>query len=399
MTDLSDFAKSHQEKSLRVFKKKNKHPEGFDPGIHFDGKKGTITSTPQESLNVEWKDQLQKYFGNDYKNYKVVEPAEIRSWDMVVGPNQIETLYYFKAKIVSNKHYMGDDDFKKLLKEIKRKKTIAKPDLKKGKSFVVACSDWQIGKKGTEKVVDRWIEGIDLIKSEIKTIRKTEPINKLVFAGLGDIVEGCSGWYDQQEFSTELDHRQQQKVARRMMVYAIKELLPMFDETLICFIGGNHGEFRQNKKSNTTFGDNKDVMLAEELYDIFKANPIYKDRIKFVIPENELSVTLEIDGVVCTLIHGHQARSGGTNAQAKAKKWLADQSLSRSGIADSDILLMGHYHFFSAFETSDRLIVQAPTLDNGSEWFENTSGDQSNPGILTMIIGGEKKWSHIRIIR
>ena len=132
-------------------------------------------------------------------------------------------------------------------------------------------------------------------------------------------------------------------------------------------------------------------MLAEELYDIFKGNPIYKDRIKFVIPENELSVTLEIDGVVCTLIHGHQARSGGTNAQAKAKKWLADQSLSRSGIADSDILLMGHYHFFSAFETSDRLIVQAPTLDNGSEWFENTSGDQSNPGILTMIIGGEKK--------
>ena len=151
MTDLSDFAKSHQEKSLRKSKKKNKHPEGFDPGIHFDGKKGTITSTPQGSLNVEWKDQLQKYFGNDYKNYKVIEPAEIRSWDMVVGPNQIQTLYYFKAKIVSNKHFMGDDDFKKLLSQIKRKKTIAKPDLAKGKSYVIACSDWQIGKKRDRK--------------------------------------------------------------------------------------------------------------------------------------------------------------------------------------------------------------------------------------------------------
>ena len=177
------------------------------------------------------------------------------------------------------------------------------------------------------------------------------------------------------------------------------QLIPLFDETLVCFIGGNHGEFRSGSKSNTSFGDNKDVMLAEELYDIFKSNPIYEDRIKFVIPENELSMTLDINGTVCSLIHGHQARSGGTNAQAKAKKWLADQSLSRSGIADSDILLMGHYHFFSAFETSDRLIVQAPTLDDGSEWFENTSGDKSNPGILTMIIGGENKWSHIRVIR
>jgi len=399
MTDLNDFAESYQEKSIRRTKKKNKHPDGFDPGIQFDGKKGTITSTPQNSMNVEWKDQLQKYFGNDYKHYRVIEPAEIRSWDMVVGPGQIETLYYFKAKIVSNKHYMGDNDFKKLLSQIKKTKSITKPDLKKGKSYLIACSDWQIGKKGTSNVVDRWIDGIQKIKQEIKILRKTEPINTLVFAGLGDIVEGCSGWYAQQEFQTELDHRQQQKVARRMMFYALKELIPLFDETLVCFIGGNHGEFRTGSKSNTSFGDNKDVMLAEELYDIFKSNPIYEDRIKFVIPENELSMTLDINGTVCSLIHGHQARSGGTNAQAKAKKWLADQSLSRSGIADSDILLMGHYHFFSAFETSDRLIVQAPTLDDGSEWFENTSGDKSNPGILTMIIGGENKWSHIRVIR
>jgi hypothetical protein len=90
---------------------------------------------------------------------------------------------------------------------------------------------------------------------------------------------------------------------------------------------------------------------------------------------------------------------GGSNAQAKAKKWLADQSLSRNAIADADILLMGHYHFFSAYETSSRLIVQAPTLDSGSQWFESTAGDASNPGILTMVIGGDNKWSNINVIR
>jgi len=60
---------------------------------------------------------------------------------------------------------------------------------------------------------------------------------------------------------------------------------------------------------------------------------------------------------------------------------------------------MGHYHFFSSYETSDRLIIQAPTLDQGSEWFENTKGDRSNPGILTFVVGGQEKWNNINVIR
>ena len=89
----------------------------------------------------------------------------------------------------------------------------------------------------------------------------------------------------------------------------------------------------------------------------------------------------------------------GVNAQAKAKKWLSDQSLSRNALADADVLLMGHFHFFSAYETSNRLIIQAPTLDSGSEWFENVYGDKSEPGILTLTLGGNNKWDNIKIIR
>ena len=60
---------------------------------------------------------------------------------------------------------------------------------------------------------------------------------------------------------------------------------------------------------------------------------------------------------------------------------------------------MGHYHFFSAFETGNRLILQAPTLDAGSQWYENTGGDKSNPGILTLVLGGKSKWGNIEVIR
>ena len=400
MSNLEEFAKTVQDRSPKTSKKKIEHPKGFNPSVSYSEKtkSGEIVSEPQKENKVDWKEQLESYFGADAKNYRVLEDtAEIRFWDMAGNPPQ--RLYYFKAKIVSNKAYMPDDDFKKLLNQAKKKKpTSSKKLTKNSKTFCIALSDWQIGKEGTEQTIERWMDSIPKIKEQIKTLRKSETIDQLFIAGLGDIVEGCTGFYAQQEFTVELDYRQQQKVARRMAYTALKELVPMFDKTVVSFIAGNHGEPRNSGKSFTTFSDNRDIMLGEELAEIFKEAPAYKDKIDFIMPDS-LSITLDISDTVVTLVHGHQMRGGG-NPQAKARTWLANQSLARSEIADSDLLLMGHYHFFSAYESDGkRLIIQAPSLDSGSEWFDNTNGGRNSAGVLTLIIGGPEKWSNIRVIR
>jgi predicted phosphodiesterase len=398
--NLKKFAETVQDRDPRKSKKKIEHPKGFNPSVSFSQqtKSGEIVSEPQKENKIDWKEQLESYFGADAKNYKVLQDtAEIRFWDMAGNPPQ--RLYYFKAKIVSNKAYMPDDDFKKLLNAAKRKKpTPKKKPTKDTKTFCIALSDWQIGKEGTEATIERWMDSIPKIKEQIKTLRKSETIDQLFIAGLGDIVEGCTGFYAQQEFTVELDYRQQQKVARRMAYTALKELVPMFDKTVVSFIAGNHGEPRNSGKSFTTFSDNRDIMLGEELAEIFKEAPAYKDKIDFIMPDS-LSITLDISDTVVTLVHGHQMRGGG-NPQAKARTWLANQSLARSEIADSDLLLMGHYHFFSAYESDGkRLILQAPSLDSGSEWFDNTNGGRNSAGVLTLVIGGSEKWSNIRVIR
>jgi len=396
-----EFLATKSSRNANKKKKEVKHPPKFTPGVSYseETKSGEIVSSPQKNNSVDWKEQLESYFGKDASKYSVVPgTAEIRFWDSNIGNGNIERLYYFKAKIVSDKLFMPDDDFKLLLKEAKRKKPLDKPKKVKGKTLVIALSDWQIGKKGTEKTVEQFTSAIPKIKEHIKYLKKIEQIDQVLFAGLGDIVEGCTGFYDMQEFEVELDFRQQQKVARRMAYMAIKEIAPMFEKSIVCFIAGNHGQPRKNGKAFTSFGDNRDVQLAEELQEIFSEAPAFKDRIDFIIPDNELSQTFDISDVTITLAHGHQMYGGG-NAQAKAKTWLANQSLARNEIADADILLMGHYHFFSSYETSDRLIIQAPTLDQGSEWFENTKGDRSNPGILTFLVGGKEKWNNINVIR
>jgi len=401
MSSLEEFKKTYSYQKPKNIKQKIEHPPKFTPGVKYSEatKSGEIVSTPQKKNEIDWKEQLQSYFGKDAHKYSVVPgTAEIRFWDMNLGAGNVERLFYFKAKIVSSSNFIQDKDFKVLMKEAKKKPAAKKNKINIQQTFCVALSDWQIGKKNTAATIDRFNNYIPKIKEQIKILQKTNNVNQILFSGLGDIVEGCSGFYDMQEFEVELDYRQQQKVARRMLYKLIKELMPLFDSGLVAFIGGNHGESRKKGKAFTTFGDNRDLQLAEELQEIFREAPAYKNNLKFIIPENKLSLTFTVSGVTISQVHGHQMRSG-VNAQAKAKKWLADQSLSRNAIADADILLMGHYHFFSAYETSDRLIMQAPTLDSGSQWFESTSGDRSEPGILTFTIGGNNKWDNIKVIR
>ena len=398
--NLKEFAKTVKDRDPRQTKKKIQHPKGFEPSASFNQatKSGEIVSQPQKSNNVDWQEQLESYFGKVAHKYKVLEnQAEIRYWDMAGNPPQ--RLYYFKAKIVSSEQYMPDEDFKKLLASASRlkKKTTKKP-VKDSKTFCIALADFQIGKEGTEEAIERFIDYIPKIKAQIKQIQKVEPLEQVLFAGLGDLVESCSNHYNMQEFSTIMDERSQQKVARRMIYTLIKEIMPLFSKGLVCFIGGNHGENRKNGKAYTTFADNKDVMLAEELQEIFKESPAYSKSLDFIIPDNELHLTIEISDVAILLLHGHQMRGAG-NSQAKARKWLSDQAFSRNATADADIVLHGHYHFFSAYESSDRLILQAPTLDSGSEWFENTKGDKSRAGMLTFVIGGKEKWDYIKVIR
>jgi len=400
LSDLDKFMETRSSKPTH--KKRKTAPPDFQSGIYYSEKTGSgeIVSEPQKTNSIDWDEQLKNYFGDDYTKYQVIPgTAEIRFWDSNVGSGNVERLYYFKAKIQSRESTIKDEDFKKLLNEAKRIKKPQKLKLDKGKTFVICLSDWQIGKEGSEKTIDRWMKSIPILKDQIKSLRKYEPINELFLAGLGDIVEGCTGFYDQQEFTVMMDYRQQQKVARRMVHTAIKELAPLFDKTTVAFIGGNHGEPRKNGRSFTTFGDNRDVMLAEELEEIFKESTL-KNKIDFIIPDQDLTLTINVSDTIVTLAHGHQMRTGGTNSQAKARTWLSNQSLARSEIADTDVLLMGHFHFFSAYSVDgDRLIAQAPSLDSGSVWFDNVYGGRNGSGILTLVLGGSEKWSNLRVIR
>ena len=381
------------------------HPKGWEPGI--DTSKNIIVSKPlPKAIKPEdhkWDIYLAE-LGFDPKEFEIIEPFEVRTWTANMGAGETEQFYYYKAKIISKNPISSKDfDYKNLLKEIKAYK--GQPQKITGNSsFVVCLSDWQMGKRdgdGTQGIVKRIEQMIPDVTARIKDLKKNgvDLANLYVF-GLGDIVEGCDGFYPMQEFSVEYDLRRQKMIARRLLIKAIKTWAPLFKNVVVACVPGNHGENRKNGKAFTSFGDNFDVSLFDEAQEILSENPAYK-KIKFIIPENELWITLDISGTIVGLAHGHQFRTGGRYSHQKAVAWLSGQAFGMTDVGDSDILISGHFHHLFVVNEGKRTLMQCPSVDGGSEWFENMTGKTSYSGTLTFSITPGKTqlpWDNLRVI-
>ena len=223
------------------------------------------------------------------------------------------------------------------------------------------------------------------------------PLDSITVLCLGDLVEGCDGHYDIQTFTVEVDRRDQVKIARRLLRDALIRWSKFAPEITVAVIGGNHGENRKNGKAFTTLNDNDDVALVESVAEIFAANPEAYGHIRFAIPKEELSLTVEVCGKIIGITHGHLARSG-QGVEGKLRRWIADQTLGRQSIGDCDILVSGHYHSLKLADWGGVKWIQAPALDGGSVWWRQSTGEIADVGVLTFMVS-EAGMTDLQLLR
>jgi len=397
MSSLDEYNKNKSDLTNAKRKSKNVHPKGFEPGYRLKGSKGEITSQPQEDSNIKVFDDILEQLELDPKKYEVIEPVEVRSWDSMVDGGK--RLFYYKARIQSRgKVNPNDPDYDALLKEVKKAKKPKKLQTSTDDSIVFCWSDWQLGKPdgdGTKGIVERLNQMIPDFVDYVETQRKNgRKIQNLYILSLGDIIENCSGHYPTQEWGGELNLRDQVKVARRIMVKALTEWSPLFKNVVVCAIAGNHGENRNNGKTYTDFADNHDVAVVEQVQEILEQNPKAFGHVKFYIPEDELSATVDISGKIVGFAHGHQFRSGvsvksGRFAFDKGIKWFAGQCMGRTPVGDADLLVWGHFHHYFMHPNRGRWFLQAPSMDGGSKWFKDMTGDDSGPAQVCFTISAK----------
>lgn len=384
-------------------KKRPSHPSGWEPGVELTSEDGVFVPQPRpledgETIKPErepWDDHLRRA-GLDPSEVEVVEPVEIRTWDAAIGDGEVQTMVYFRAKIVSRTRQVFDDELRKW---VRKWRPVKNPPEPRGDTTLVVCwADAQIGKDdgdGTEGTVRRWMDSHGQVIDRWNDLRKQGVnLSRMVVAPLGDLVEGCSGHYAQQPYRVEMNEREQRRTVRQCVVSGLKHFSDVAPLSVLP-VGGNHGEVRNSGQSFTDFSDNIDVAVIEDAADILAENPRFGN-VAFHIPRSDLTQTIDLHGTIVGLAHGHQARGGGS-VEAKIMRWWRGQMDGRQPVGDADVLVTGHYHHLQVSQQGVRTWMQAPALDGGSEWFTDVAGYDSPAGTLTFVVSSEG-WDHLRVL-
>jgi hypothetical protein len=201
-----------------------------------------------------------------------------------------------------------------------------------------------------------------------------------------------------QAFSVDLDRRDQMRLARRLLLNYVDAITDLGLPLIIGSVPGNHGENRNSSgKAFTTWRDNDDLAVFEQVAEILDANPSRYGSVSVPLGAiaDDLTMTLDLAGVAVGFAHGHQIRTGGP------EKWWQGQALGRQAVADASILVLGHKHHLYVSEGSGRTVMQCPAMDGGSYWWTAQTGNESPAGMLTTLVGsgcGPRGWSDLAVI-
>ena len=387
--DLSKLGDDEQRK--RVAKS---IPAGFEPGIEYDSTGGVLKSVPRPAGDEPDHAELLAEFELDPAKWRItgLRRSKWQRWDG-------EWLESFRATFVPQTctSFVGAEELLDIVAKWKPSNASRKPQnaLVSPVAYVVVLSDTQVGKidgEGSEGIIKNVLHKTDLAVARLKELRKAgREIDTIYLPTLGDCIEGMNSQGGKHIWRTDLDLTAQIRVYRRLLLHMVKTFAPLADKVIVPCVPGNHDEaVRVGNSMATTYTDSFALDAASAVADALADHPDYK-HVSFVFPKYDtLSVTLDMAGTVVGLIHGHQCRG-------KAVEWWKNMAHGQQDIGEATLLLSGHYHHLKIEQSGRKTWMQAPALDGGSQWFENSTGQAAPAGMLTLTVG-QGRWDDAKIL-
>lgn len=369
-------------------------PRGYEPGVRFEpgAKAATVTLPPSPTAPGEGDCAAYlRGLGIDPDLY-ILEPIEVRTnsagWTREDPDGAAVTQQTFFARFRVTRREAAAESFDvdallATLPALTVTRTAADDDTP-GESLLVGLADWQTGKRdqgGTEALVKRLAALGPAIVARVGELELLgRNIETIYLVGLGDLVEGCAGFYPMQTFSVELDRRQQIRVARRMLSEVIKVVATLGIPVVVSGVAGNHGENRNGAgKAFTTPGDNDDLLVLEQCAEVFALATGY-DHVSFVVPDQELAHTMDLSGQHTVFTHGHVSRGGW------AGLWTWFKNQRAHGKTSATLAVVGHYHHLHVENDGLLTLFQCPALEGGSDYFSTAMGSTTIPGTACALI-------------
>lgn len=241
-------------------------------------------------------------------------------------------------------------------------------------AFVSPWGDYQYGKidgGGSEATVQRVLAELEQV---IHRYRRLGHFEQVVLPMLGDCIEGINSQGGALIKRTDLTMTEMVRLYRRMLWATITAFAGTgVPKILVPVVPGNHDEpSRIAGKMASTYDDSWAIDGASAVMDAVNQNSDLRDRVGFVFPgHDEMTITLDVAGTVIGMAHGHQFGRD-------ALKWWDGQAGGRQPIGDAHLLLAGHSHHLKVIDHgTDKLFLQVPAMDGGSNWFRHRTGNDS----------------------
>lgn len=349
-------------------------PPEYRQHQEWNGDSGSISTglrTPVESF-----DELLTEFGYDPAKVEIL--GSVNQWRKQQPDGSYLVSYFFKVK--SRESVL---DLPALYAEVGLKQPVRTHLGTSPRTTVVCLSDPQIGKVGERGGTPELLERLEQKRANLVSELSRRAPDSLVLAEGGDLFEGFESGGNPM-FTNDLSLAQQMDVAATEVQKFI-QVMQVFGKVDVMAVPSNHTAWRRGKQNLGNPQDDLGLLVHRNVQRVVEAKE-YDVEWHYPAPYAE-SVTLDVRGTTLGLVHGNQFSPGG------APKWWQGQLHGGQPVGASDILLTGHYHHLMIQPTGrnphsgkSKWWLQMPTLDNGSTWFRNIQGDDSDPGLLIFDI-------------
>ena len=348
-------------------------PKPFgNPAVEFDGADG-IAITPGLPSGANFDDFLRDA-GYDPAEIEVVGTPRTSRWQRYDG--EWLTSYRFHFRKINT----GDS-----LPLLWSRARTPKPTEKKTNqcTIVVGWSDTQTGKVGSRGNTTDLIERIKEKQDRLEAFIKQHKPEAAVFLNVGDSVEGFENTGGQL-FTNDLSIMEQVDLEATFQWETLKLLAKHTNQVTAAAVGSNHCQWRKGKDRLGNPLDDWGIHIQRQLARLAKET---NQPIKFFEPQPyDESLAIPVYDEILGLVHGHQA-----NRPEQIPNWWRGQSHGDQAVADATILNSGHFHHLRVMETGrkaghSRWWIQMPTLDNGSDWYRQRYGDDSDPGLVVYLL-------------
>ena len=377
-------------------------PSGWEPGVKYDAAGAmTVTVPPSPSLTSEdsWRAAVES-LGVTIPDGWTVRLVEARfdpaAWHRDAQGEDAYTapVWRYRFQVLPAARSINVDE---LLSWVgKRRKSSTPPAAELGITYTVAAGDLQIGKPdgdGTAGTIERFIAAHEESLARYKALRKRGKAgDEVALFWVGDCIEGTESQGSKLLARLELTVTEQVRVYRRLMLAQVKDFLDAGARVRVAVVPGNHDEAKRvGDQMATVYSDSWAIEGAAAVADALEVSG-YADSVAFVFPgRDELTITLDVDGTIVGLLHGHQTRG-------RMKEWLAGQSLGRQSVGHStDLVISGHYHHLKIEQIGPVTHIQVPSLDGGSAWWRHKTGLDAPPGIVSLLVGGGS-WRALEVL-